>query len=316
MKVLDTPRTGRLGAQVAYLSPFGTCFRTLTIPHDPRTEAQLRARRAFAAASRGWGLELTDPQRERWCAAAQTVPSWPTLRQYSHLSGQQFCVKINNTLQAVGQPPVAEPPSPVAFSPNVVGELTVDYDENGAVRLRLAVGTAVEDIMLYGQAPCSAGRMKHRRVCYLGLLGPATGGQCDITAPYIARFGKPRPGQKIFVVTCQHKNGWKGPDHVTNAIVPPQPPPGSPKSPFHTTLFRYDLTQQLNRQQSPALFDLLDGFGAWTFIVILIFFVASGASEQTLLPPVIDQVGLAVDQFANLLRSEKPAGTQARVAAR
>jgi len=252
MKVLDTPRTGRLGAQVAYLSPFGTCFRTLTIPHDPRTEAQLRARRAFAAASRGWGLELTDPQRERWCAAAQTVPSWPTLRQYSHLSGQQFCVKINNTLQAVGQPPVAEPPSPVAFSPNVVGELTVDYDENGAVRLRLAVGTAVEDIMLYGQAPCSAGRMKHRRVCYLGLLGPATGGQCDITAPYIARFGKPRPGQKIFVVTCQHKNGWKGPDQVTNAIVPPQPPPGSPKGPQEPATKPTTPAAQPRSQAGPA----------------------------------------------------------------
>ena len=229
MKVLDTPRTGRLGAQVAYLSPFGTCFRSLTIPHDPRTDAQLRARRAFAASARGWGLELTESQRESWCAAAQTVPSWPSLRQYSHLSGQQFCVKINNTLRAVGQPPVAEPPPPVVFSPNVVGELSVDYDENGAVRLRLAVGTAVEDIMLYGQAPCSAGRMKHRRVCYLGLLGEATNGQCDITAPYIARFGTPRPGQKIFIVTCPHKHGWKGPDHVTSAIVPPQPPPGSPK---------------------------------------------------------------------------------------
>ncbi len=229
MKVLDTPRTGRLGAQVAYLSPFGTCFRTLSIPHDPKTDAQLRARQAFAASSRGWGLKLTEPQRERWCAAAQTVPSWPTLRQYSHLSGQQFCVKINNTLRTVGQAPVTEPPSPVVFSPNAVGELTVDYDQNGAVRLLLAAGTAVEDIMLYGQAPCSAGRMKHRRVCYLGLLGEAINGQCDITAPYIARFGTPRPGQKIFIVTSQHKNGWKGPDQVTSAIVPPPPPSGSPK---------------------------------------------------------------------------------------
>ena len=77
--------------------------------------------------------------------------------------------------------------------------------------------------MLFGQAPCSAGRMKHRRVNYLGLLGPATNGQCDITAPYTARFGQPRPGQKVFVVTCQQKNGWKAQDHVASAIVPPKP---------------------------------------------------------------------------------------------
>jgi hypothetical protein len=89
------------------------------------------------------------------------------------------------------------------------GDLTIDYDPAGNVRLRLAVGAAVEDIMLFAQAPCSAGRMKHRRVNYLGLLGPATEGQRDITAAVVARYGEPRPGQKIFAVTGQHKNGWK-----------------------------------------------------------------------------------------------------------
>ena len=97
-------------------------------------------------------------------------------------------------------------------------------------RLLLTVGPAVEDIMLFGQAPCSAGRMKHRRVCYLSLLGSATNGQCDITAPYTARFGQPSPGQKVFVVTCQVKNGWKAQDRLTSAIVPPRPLPGEQQS--------------------------------------------------------------------------------------
>jgi hypothetical protein len=103
-----------------------------------------------------------------------------------------------------------------------VGDLTIGYDEAGNVQLLLTVGAAVEDIMLFGEAPCSAGRMKHRRVCHLGLLGLATNGQYDITAPYVARYGQPAPGQKVFVVTCQHKNGWKAQDHVTSAIVPPR----------------------------------------------------------------------------------------------
>ena len=182
-------------------------------------------REVFGVSSRGYGLKLTDPQRQRWNVAAQTVPSHPSLNQYSRLSGQQFCVKINSTLRCVGQMPVDEPPAPVVFSPNRVGDLTIDYDEAGNVRLLLAVGAAVEDIMLFGQAPCSAGRMKRRRVCYLSLLGPAANGQCDITAPYVARYGQPRPGQKVFVVTCQTKNGWKAQDHQTSAIVPPQPSP-------------------------------------------------------------------------------------------
>ena len=226
MKVIDTPRTGRLGPVVFYESPFGQCCRILSAPRDPRTAAQCKARQDFGISSQSWSRRLSDPARELWNVAAQTVPTHPSLNQYSRLSGQMLCVKINATLRCVSQPPTAVPPAPVVFSPNCVGDLTINYDEAGNVQLLLAVGAAVEDIMLYGQAPCSAGRMKHRRVCYLGLLGPATSGQRDITAPYIARYGQPAPGQKVFVVTCQHKNGWKAQDHVTSAIVPPRPLPG------------------------------------------------------------------------------------------
>jgi hypothetical protein len=187
-------------------------------------------RAIFGSSSRGWGWKLTELQREHWDAAAQQVPSHPSLAQYSHLSGQQLCVKINSTLRCVGYPPVVEPPALVVFTPNPVGDLVAVTDEGGGVRLLLNVGPAAEDIMLFGQAPCSAGRMKHRRVCYLGLVGPATNGQCDVTAPYTARFGPPSPGQKIFLVTCQMKNGWKAQDHLTSAIVPPRPLPGQPQS--------------------------------------------------------------------------------------
>ena len=228
MKVIDTPRTGRIGTTVFYQSPFGLCCHTLVVPRDPKTQAQRRARDAFGLSSQDFGLELTDPQRQRWSVAAQTVPTHPSLNQYSGMSGQQLCVKINSTLRCVGQPPVDEPPAPVVFSPNPVGDLTIGYDEAGNVRLLLAVGAVLEDIMLFGQAPCSAGRMKHRRVNYLGLSGPAVNGQCDITARYIARFGQPGPGNKVFIVTCQQKNGWKAQDHVTSAIVPPKPLPGDP----------------------------------------------------------------------------------------
>ncbi len=99
---------------------------------------------------------------------------------------------------------------------------SIDYDENGVVRLLLAAGAAVEDIMLFGQEPCNADRMKPRRVYYLGLLGPGANGQRDITALYATPFGHPNPGQRAVIVNCQHKNGWKSPDHVTSAIVPPR----------------------------------------------------------------------------------------------
>lgn len=223
MKTIETPRTNKIGSMVAYVSPYGQCYHTYCVPRNPRTEAQSRMRAVFSASARHWGLRLTDAQRERWTLTAQTVPSHPSLGHYAHLSGQLLCTKINSTLLCIGKPPVDEPPDPVVFSPDPVGGLTIVSDQQGGVRLLLAVGPAVEDIMVLGQAPCSAGRSKYRWVGYLGLAGPATDGLSDITTLYVARFGQPRPGQKVFVVTCQEKNGWKAQDHVTSAIVSPPP---------------------------------------------------------------------------------------------
>ena len=229
MKLLTTPRTGSLGPDTFYLSPFGQCARQRTVPSDPPSNRKATARSNLGVSSREWGLKFTEEQREHWNTAALNAPSQPWMGQYSHLSGQQFCDQINSTLRCIGQAPVLEPPAPVAFAPNPVTGLDIVNDPEAGVRLLLSVGTVTEDIMVFGQPPCSAGRMKHRRVYYLGLAGPVTNGQCDITDLYTARFGQPAPGKKVFIATCQTRNGWKAQDKVVSAIVPPLPPPGAPQ---------------------------------------------------------------------------------------
>ena len=77
--------------------------------------------------------------------------------------------------------------------------------------------------MVFGQEPCSRGRYQRRNVSYLGLLPPPIGGLSEITRLYKAKFGEPHPGRKIFIVTCQEKDGWKGLDQETSATVPEQP---------------------------------------------------------------------------------------------
>ena len=77
--------------------------------------------------------------------------------------------------------------------------------------------------MLFGQEPCPAGRRKRRNVAYLGLLPPPMDGRIEITQLYTARYGQPRPGRKVFIVTCQQKNGWKDLDRETSEIVPHLP---------------------------------------------------------------------------------------------
>jgi hypothetical protein len=86
-----------------------------------------------------------------------------------------------------------------------------------------AHGPVTDDVLVFGQAPCSAGRSKRRNVAYLGLLPPPKDGVSDITDIYIARYGAPKPGTKVFIVTRQQQNGWEGALKETSDIVPPAP---------------------------------------------------------------------------------------------
>ena len=102
------------------------------------------------------------------------------------------------------------PPAPVVFGLNPVGQLVITNGEGG-VRLLLNITAPVaEDIMVFGQAPCSSGRRKRRNVSYLGLLPAPQAGLSDITDLYVARYGEPAVGQRVFIVTRQQKGRLGG----------------------------------------------------------------------------------------------------------
>ena len=223
MKILDIPQKGRCGVYVSFRSRFGQCRRALVVPKNTWTAARERARRDFAYFARAWTCVLTQAQRDAWNLAGPNVQSATSLGQSGPLSGQQHFQGINSARGCIGRGMFLLPPEPVVFDPSPVGQLTILNDDNGA-RLLLRVSASVtEGIMVFGQAPCSRGRSKRRNVCYLGLLPAPQAGFSDITALYIARYGQPPPGQRVFIVTRQQKNGWEDHDLVTTAIVPETP---------------------------------------------------------------------------------------------
>jgi hypothetical protein len=109
----------------------------------------------------------------------------PRLGQNGPLTGQQLYTSINSVRSRVNLPESLEPPARVAIGLSAVGELVAENTEAG-VRLRLRVtGELNEDVMVFGQEPCSSGRSKRRNVAYLGLLPPPVDGWSDIT--YLSR---------------------------------------------------------------------------------------------------------------------------------
>src|ERR1039458_343957 len=223
MKILFHPASGRWGNQVAYKSRYGQALRNYVIPKNGRTTAQQRMRRVFGHNSQTWGPGLSQQQRDRWNVAGPQVMSHPRCGQYGPLTGEQFFTGINSVLGCVGLPSLLEPPARVIFDLSPVRGLVLTNDADG-VRLFLKLAALpTEDIMVFGQAPCSAGRTKRRNVSYLGLLPTPQNGMSDITEIYVARYGEPRAGEKVFIVTRQQKDGWEGDDYETNEIVPEKP---------------------------------------------------------------------------------------------
>ena len=161
MKVLDIPSSGKRGTLVAYRSPFGLCHRAMAVPANTQTPAREHMRRAFAYFARAWADVLTQAQRERWNEAGPKVKSAARLGS-GPVTGQLHFQGINSARACIGLPPLWEPPAPVIFGQNPVGQLIITNDESG-LRLLLPVTAPVtEDIMVFGQAPCSAGRNKRR----------------------------------------------------------------------------------------------------------------------------------------------------------
>jgi hypothetical protein len=226
MKVLDIPSSGKRGTIVAYLSPFGLCHRALIVPANTQTPARQHMRRAFGNFARAWSRVLTQAQRDRWNAAGPKVRSAKRLES-GPLTGQLHFQGINSARSCIGLPPLWEPPAPVVFDRNPVGPLIIINDQSGLRLLLKLTGPVTEQIMVFAQAPCSAGRSKRRNVSYIGLLPPAVDGLCDITALYVARYGTPRPGEKLFIVTRQQKDGWEDFDQETCEIIP-EPPSAHP----------------------------------------------------------------------------------------
>jgi hypothetical protein len=218
-KILDIPRSGKRGPSVSLDTPYGQVERRLSVPKNPRTVAQQRVRSNLGQIASRW-RGLADDLRDAWTTTAKETPSHPRLGQSGHLTGCQLFIKINCTLAAIGAPQVDVPPVRPSFSANPVGALTITRAASG-VSMKVKVPRApVHYVMVMGTAPCSRGMSRPRRFTMLGALPVPASGVCDITELYVAKYGVPPAGTRVFIRTRQIANGWEDEPKDTTAVVP------------------------------------------------------------------------------------------------
>ncbi|MGO8927418.1 MAG: hypothetical protein ACLQU3_11080 [Limisphaerales bacterium] len=218
MKILDIPQSGRQGTFVSVQTRYGQVRRRYAIPRDRRSPAQLRIRSAFGRVVSRWST-LTEDQRGVWAAATDGVYSRPRLGQSGRLTGYLLFIKINSTLAYQGQALVIVPPARPTFDTNPVGPL-VATNNSGVPELKLSVPNApTAPVLVLATRPCSAGVSFAKHFTILGVLPAAEAGYSNITDLYVARYGIPAPGTRIFIRTRQVLSGWEDIPKQTTTIV-------------------------------------------------------------------------------------------------
>ena len=221
MKILDIPQSGKRGLNVSQSGRWGQISRIFAVPSNPRTDAQLDIRATFAEVTKAWRA-LSDAQRAAWAAAASTVMSKSRCGTSGPLTGSQLYTKLNATVALVGGDTMVAPPVPPAFDRNPVGALAI-VNDGMQITMKLACPNApTTDIIVRASPPLSAGISGTSAFRIIGLLAAPLQGACNITALYVARFGVPPVGMKVFVQTNQVITGYEDMARSTHSTVPPE----------------------------------------------------------------------------------------------
>jgi hypothetical protein len=204
---------------VSVRTRYGLVRRRYAIPTDRRSPAQLLRRSAFARVVATWRT-LADAQRASWTPATQGVHSRSRLGKSYRLTGYLLFIKVNLTLVYQGLALVVTPPDRVTFPVNGVGPL-VATNTGGVVDLKLSVpSTPAATVQVLATHPRSAGVSFAKHFTILCVLPAAEAGYSNILDLFVARYGQPRPGTRIFIRTRQVLNGWADAPKETTVIVP------------------------------------------------------------------------------------------------
>ena len=175
--------------------------------------------------SAAWN-NLTEEQRQAWNDAARTNRRGGHAARSRRRSGRRLFVKVNSRRLALGQGLLAWPPGPESFRPTPTLRFEIT-NRGGRIALQLSVTDGqAEGVMVSSWHPCNAGVMVWKKFVRIGLLPAPTGGMSDITRQYVAKYGLPPVGKKIFL-RIQQMNDYVGSIvQVLSAVVPAAPSAG------------------------------------------------------------------------------------------
>ena len=194
-----------VGGVVYSRNTWGAYIRQKVSPVQPRTARQQETRASLAQLSKMWGTDLTEQQREAWRQFAAAFPIVDVFGNTVALTGIAAFQRINRVRQELGLSPLLDPPANMDVTPPETAELQIAYAGTPpTLSLKVAFTPSPtptgHHVEVFATKPLSAGKAFVSSELRLIAISPTPQtSPYDITSAYIAKFGEPAVGAKIFV---------------------------------------------------------------------------------------------------------------------
>lgn len=195
--------SGKSGGTVFSRNKGGAYLKGYVMPINPNTAKQQAVRTSFANLVSSW-KNLTPAQQQLWTDMAPQYPYQNRVGDQSVYTGEILYIKLNQNLDVVGASTLSAPLVPQTFSAVKASTLTMDLTAGvlteGTFGLD-AVPAANEAVVVTITTSMSGGITKPAKSAFKQVIvipGASAIDDIDITAAYIALYGSPELGTKIF----------------------------------------------------------------------------------------------------------------------
>lgn len=217
MKILDVPQSGSLAGVTSSRNRFGQYRRTRAIPVNPGSTYQGAVRARLSAAAAAWRT-LTAAQRAGWAGLGALMTRTDALGQAYTLDGFTAYLSVRSNLVAAGDAALADAPALITPSSPILGAITLTIAAFTIAYTPTPLGAAVR-MFTYVSLQRSAGRAFEADRRLLQVSAVAAISPIDAYTAYVARFGVPVVGNRIFVALSTYEGGFVSAPTLGSAVV-------------------------------------------------------------------------------------------------
>lgn len=217
MKILDIPQSGSLAGTTSSRNRFGQYRRSRAIPVNPNSAFQGTVRARLSANAATWRT-LTAAQRAGWNDLANGFTRTNSLGATYNMTGFMCYCSCNNNQAAAGNAALADAPALVTPATPLTAVITLTAAAFSIAYTPTPLGAGAR-LFTYTSLQRSPGRAFEGDFRLLAQSAAAAASPANVYAAYVARFGVPVVGNRIFVQLRTYLGGFLSGPLTTSAVV-------------------------------------------------------------------------------------------------